>query len=58
VEGDKLKLTKIFDWYGQDFQADGGTVLDFIKRFRTEPMPAGDPKIDYMSYDWSLNLAP
>ncbi len=58
VDGKNLKLTKLFDWYGQDFTADGGTVLDFIKRYRTEPLPAGEPKINYMSYDWSLNQVP
>jgi hypothetical protein len=58
LDGDKLLLTKIFDWYGEDFAADGGSVLAFIKRYRTEPLPEGDPKIDFMSYDWSLNEAP
>ncbi len=58
VDGDKLMLTKIFDWYGQDFQTDGSTVLDFIKQYRTQPIPAGEPKIGYMAYDWSLNQAP
>ncbi len=58
VTGNKLELTKIFDWYGEDFTADGGSVLDFIKRYRTGSWPADEPKISFMSYDWSLNEAP
>ena len=57
-DGDKLLLTKIFDWYGKDFTADGASVLEFIKRYRTEFVPEGEPKIDFMPYDWSLNEAP
>jgi len=58
VVDQKLKLTKIFDWYGQDFTADGGTVLDFIRHYRTKALPSGTPKIDYLSYDWALNRVP
>ncbi len=56
VDGEKLKLTKIFDWYGDDFEKGGGSVLQFIRRYRTEAMPQGDVEIDFMSYDWSLNI--
>ncbi len=58
VDGDEVSLTKIFDWYGQDFQVDGGTVLTFIRNYRTEPFPDGEPKVRYMSYDWQLNRVP
>ena len=58
VAGNKVELTRIFDWYGGDFTADGGSVPEFIKRYRTEPWPSGEPKISFMSYDWSLNEAP
>ena len=56
VDGEKLKLTKIFDWYGDDFEKGGGSVLEFIRRYRTEAMPEGEVEIDFMSYDWSLNI--
>lgn len=55
VDGDKVLLTKIFDWYRADFEADGGSVLAFVRRYRTAPFPAGEPKVEYMSYDWQLN---
>jgi len=56
VEGNKLKLTKIFDWYGKDFEKDGGSVLDFIGQYRTETIPDKEVEIDFMSYDWDVNI--
>ncbi len=58
VDGRNLKLTKIFDWYRQDFEIQDGKVVDFIRRFRKKPLPEGDLKIGYLDYDWSLNEAP
>ena len=58
VDGDNLALTKIFDWYGDDFKVNGGSVLAFIRRYHEKPLPGGDPKISFMPYDWSLNQAP
>jgi hypothetical protein len=49
------ELSKIFDWYKDDFQADGGPVA-FINKRRSSPLPA-DAKISYQDYDWGLNEA-
>ena len=48
-------LSKIFDWYKDDFKADGG-ALAFINKRRTTPIPS-DAKIGYQDYDWNLNEA-
>ncbi len=48
-------LSKIFDWYKDDFKADGG-ALSFINKRRATPLP-NDNKISYQDYDWSLNEA-
>ena len=48
------ELSKIFDWYKDDFK-DGGPVA-FINKRRSKPLPA-DVKITYQEYDWSLNEA-
>ena len=53
VDGDGIRVTKIFEWYGDDFETDGASVRTFIDRFRDEPLPDG--KIEYLEYDWSLN---
>jgi hypothetical protein len=62
-----LWLSKIFDWYAQDFtgEAAGGTTLK--QRFAgyadqlagseqaRRRLQAGDYRIDYLDYDWRLN---
>lgn len=47
------QLSKIFDWYKEDFQGAGG-ALAFINKRRPTPIP-GDAKIGYQDYDWNLN---
>ena len=49
------ELSKIFDWYKDDFKADGGAV-GFINKRRSSPIPA-DAKISYQDYNWGLNEA-
>ena len=49
------ELSKIFDWYKDDFKGEGGPVA-FINKRRSTPIPA-DAKITYQEYDWGLNEA-
>ncbi len=49
------QLSKIFDWYKDDFKADGG-ALAFINKRRSTRIP-NDAKITFQDYDWSLNEA-
>ena len=49
------ELSKIFDWYKDDFKGEGGTIA-FINKRRSTPLPA-DAKISYQDYDWGLNEA-
>ena len=53
--GKQAAVSKIFDWYGADFQASGG-VIGFINKYRKPPLPA-DAKISFQEYNWSLNAA-
>lgn len=49
----KLELSQIFDWYKNDFTADG-TIVDFIKKYTSiEINPSVNPT--YLNYDWKLN---
>jgi hypothetical protein len=50
-----VDLSKIFDWYKDDFAKQGGAI-DFINKRRTTPLPK-DAKINYQEYDWALNEA-
>ena len=47
------ELSKIFDWYKDDFKAEGGP-LAFINKRRAMLIP-NDAKISYQDYDWGLN---
>jgi hypothetical protein len=49
------ELSKIFDWYKDDFKGEGGPIA-FINKRRSSAIPA-DAKIGYQEYDWNLNEA-
>jgi hypothetical protein len=58
LEGNILYVSKIFDWYGEDFKegvigffhkyAEGDLKKDLISR-------KDRVRIEYLDYDWSLN---
>jgi hypothetical protein len=47
------ELSKIFDWYKDDFKGEGGPIA-FINKRRSSAIPP-DAKIGYQEYDWNLN---
>ncbi len=51
--GEKVKLSQIFNWYAKDFKSEG-TVIDYINQYREEKIPT-TYKVSYYEYDWSLN---
>ena len=54
-----LYLSKIFEWYEEDFEDIHGTVIDFITEYLAEADAAflkkEDTQIRYLKYDWCLN---
>ena len=69
-----VSISSIFKWYGEDWIPDYGTdtsfagnekekaVLNFISNYVSsedaEYLKAGNYKIKYLDYDWSLNIQP
>lgn len=50
--GNTAQLSKIFDWYKEDFGGEAG-VRTFVPKYRGgKPLPK---KLAYQEYDWSLN---
>jgi hypothetical protein len=47
-----LQLSRIFLWFGNDFGSKSER-LEFIAQY--SDLVLDRPKIDYLSYDWSLN---
>ena len=54
-----VHLTKLYKWYGGDFEQVAGTVLDYAARYSPQLKQALDaerkPNIRWLNYDWSLN---
>ncbi|OMH32841.1 DUF547 domain-containing protein [Motiliproteus sp. MSK22-1] len=49
--GSKMRVSKLFDWFSEDFGAEGG-VQSFIKRY----LPADKRTLDgYLDYSWRVN---
>lgn len=59
----KLLLSKIFDWYADDFGGHAG-VLEFVERYAPTELATQirehreQLRVEHMSYDWALNRAP
>ncbi len=55
-ERNTLMLSKIFDWYADDF---GGkkNLITYINQYRDNPIDV-KTKVSYYDYDWSLNKGP
>jgi hypothetical protein len=50
-----LYLSLIFKWYAKDFAAERGSVAAFVLPYLKAGGQAGDLKIAYTDYEWSLN---
>ncbi len=53
-------ISKIFDWFEEDFVKHSGSVDKYIAQFINDKkiakdVQAGNYKIEYLKYDWSLN---
>jgi len=57
------QLSKIFDWFEEDFSGAVGSVLAYVARYVDDPEVAKELaqpgyRIEYLEYDWSLNGIP
>ncbi|MFK8051473.1 MAG: DUF547 domain-containing protein [Woeseiaceae bacterium] len=53
-------LSRIFKWYGDEFEAEAGSLAQFLARYVTDDalkasLQTDDWDFDYLDYDWSLN---
>ena len=49
----RIKISKIFNWYGIDFKKDG-SVIDWLNKYSNVQIDSS-AKISYMNYNWNLN---
>jgi len=63
ANGAVIHVTKVMDWFADDFKQWGGGQVAFIRKYlppdKQKPIDAakGNVKLDFYSYDWSLNDA-
>ena len=50
-------LTAIFQFYTKDFLAHTSSLIEYVNRDRTEPIPQ-DFKVRFLDYDWTVNQRP
>jgi hypothetical protein len=50
-----VELNQILDWYKDDFLAVAPSLVAYVNKYRTTPIPA-TYKVSFYTYDWSLNL--
>lgn len=56
-------VSKIFDWYEEDFTAAHGSLQAYLSRYVADPevargLAGGGWKLRFLAYDWSLNGTP
>lgn len=54
ISKDSLRLSKIFKWFRKDFTKNS-SLTEFISAQSGTPLPQ-DTKIDYLEYNWDLNV--
>ncbi len=50
----EVAISKIFDWYGDDFKQEAASVLAYINKYRDKKIPTSH-KVSFYEYDWTLN---
>ena len=48
-----VKISKLFDWYGEDFTSQG-TLIEFLNMYSNQEISVGT-KVAFLEYDWKLN---
>lgn len=51
----KVQFSQILDWYKEDFIADSKTILAYVNKYRSTPIPANYAQSFY-EYNWALNV--
>ena len=61
VTPSELRLSKIFEWYRDDFGKESGALHRFVARYRLHDggsVMTHQRKVVFLDYDWKLNEVP
>ena len=53
ITASKIEISKIFDWFGDDFKKKG-SIIDFFNKYSAVKINS-NAKISFKDYNWSLN---
>ncbi|WP_370089628.1 DUF547 domain-containing protein [Ekhidna sp.] len=53
-KGQKVTLNKIFDWYKDQFNANAGSLIKYVNKYKFYKVPE-NYLVEFQEYDWSLN---
>jgi len=59
IEGDKVRVSKLFQWYAVDFRRAAGSVGAYLARYHdghADTLSAAR-QVKYLPYSWALNAA-
>ena len=55
----EVHLTRLYNWYGGDFEQVAGSVLEYAAQYsdglKRALAAGGRPRVRWLPYDWSLN---
>jgi len=49
-----VNVSEIFKWYKSDFTDKASNIIEYLNKYRFEPIPS-NYKMDFYTYDWNLN---
>lgn len=53
ISGSELRLSKIFEWYREDFER-SGTLVSYLNQYANSEIPAS-ASVGFQDYNWNLN---
>jgi hypothetical protein len=53
----KVRVSEILKFYTEDFLKKEPTLIAYINRYRSPPIPA-DYEVSFIPYDWTINIQP
>ncbi|MEN8927666.1 MAG: DUF547 domain-containing protein [Flavobacteriales bacterium] len=54
ISADKIELSKIFDWYKEDFGGDNAKLIEFLNKYSATKINP-DAEVRFKDYNWDLN---
>lgn len=59
IDAQGVALSRIFDWFAEDFKTNAGSIVGFVRRFVAEGkkpwLNVKDSDLRYLEYNWTLN---